>query len=141
MNNGYLQRVIEWRNKSKHDDTWGSTNVSGLCPYEVIDTLVKQLSEAKEVSRKVVAAVNDAKMRQMVKDSARIENLEHQLKCEREAFNVGMVSQFGQDEIFEQQVQHATAMECYNLIMDTELHHELGFTVADAIKEKFKLEV
>ena len=52
MNNGYLQRVIEWRDKAKHDGTWGSTNVSGMYPYEVIDTLIDQLAEARELHSK-----------------------------------------------------------------------------------------
>ena len=42
-------------------------------------------------------------------------------------------------EINGKYARQEAAREIYNLIMDTELHHELGFTVADAIKHKFEL--
>lgn len=40
----YIRRVMTWRDKSKEEGTWGSVNVSGMYPYEVIDNLIKHLT-------------------------------------------------------------------------------------------------
>lgn len=40
----YIHQVVEWRRKTKEEGQWGSVNICGMYPYEVIDNLLDKLT-------------------------------------------------------------------------------------------------